>query len=112
MPERIGIVVICVRGKNLCACIQNHVREEPFSRRHFEELVWQHVADLLRNPELLLEQYQLRQDQSYGTPEQHEQLRLERKIGALSREEHRLIDAYQSDVIKTRRSQRAVCAHQ
>ena len=65
-----------------------------------EELVWQHISDLLRDPELLLEQYQLRQDQSYGTAEQQEQLRLERKLGALHREEQRLIDAYQAEIIE------------
>ncbi len=65
-----------------------------------EELVWQHVSDLLRDPELLLEQYQLRQDQSYGTPEQQEQHRLERKLGALGREEQCLIDAYQAEIIE------------
>ena len=65
-----------------------------------EELVWHHVSALLREPELLLEQYQLRQDQSYGMPEQQEQLRLERKLGALQREEQRLIDAYQAEVIE------------
>ena len=65
-----------------------------------EELVWHHVSELLRHPELLLEQYQLRQDQRYGTPEQQEQLRLERKLSALGREEQRLIDAYQAEVIE------------
>jgi site-specific DNA recombinase len=65
-----------------------------------EELVWQSVSELLRDPQLLLEQYQLRQDQSYGTPEQQEQQRLTRKLSALEREEQRMLDAYQASVIE------------
>ena len=65
-----------------------------------EELVWHSVSELLRDPQLLMEQYQLRQENNYGTPEQQEQQRLERKLGALHREEQRLIDAYQSSVIE------------
>lgn len=65
-----------------------------------EELVWQSVSDLLRNPQLLVEQYRLRQDQSYGTPEQQEQQRIERKLSALKREDQRLIDAYQAGIIE------------
>jgi hypothetical protein len=58
------------------------------------------VSDLLRDPDLLLEQYQLRQEPGYGTPEQQEQLRLGRRLVALQREGERLIDAYQSGVIE------------
>ncbi len=65
-----------------------------------EELIWQHISELLRDPELLLAQYQLRRESSSGTPAQQEQLRLERKLGALLREEQRLIDAYQAEVIE------------
>ena len=64
-----------------------------------EELVWHSVSQLLRNPQLLLEQYQLRQDQDYGTPQQREQQRLERRLAALKREEQLLLDAYQADVM-------------
>lgn len=65
-----------------------------------EEQVWQSVSELLSHPQLLLEQYQLRQEPSYGTPEQQEQQRLERRLAALRREGQRLIDAYQSGVIE------------
>src|SRR5438046_9092732 len=61
-----------------------------------EELVWQSVCELLRDPQLLIEQYQLRQEPGYGTHEQQEQQRLERRRAALRREDQRLIDAYQS----------------
>lgn len=65
-----------------------------------EELVWKHVSELLCDPGLLLEQYRLGQEQSHGTPEQQEQIRHQRRLGALSREEQRLIDAYQAEVIE------------
>jgi len=65
-----------------------------------EELVWQSVSELLRHPQLLIEQYQLRQEPGYGTHEQHEQQRLERRLSALRREDQRLIDAYQSGVLE------------
>jgi site-specific DNA recombinase len=64
-----------------------------------EALVWQSVSQLLRDPQLLIEQYQLRQDQSSGTPPQQEQQRLERRLGALKDEEQRLLDAYQAGVL-------------
>ena len=65
-----------------------------------EGLVWQSVSELLRNPQLLIEQYQLRQERCYGTPQQQEQQRIERRLATLRREDERLIDAYQSGVIE------------
>jgi len=64
-----------------------------------EELVWQAVSELLRNPQVLIEQYNQRQESGYGTPEQQEQQRLKRRMAGLEREGQRLIDAYQSGVI-------------
>jgi site-specific DNA recombinase len=64
-----------------------------------EEVVWQRVSALLRDPHLLVEHYQFRQVQDSTTPEQHEQHRLHRKLTTLQREEQRLIDAYQASVI-------------
>jgi len=34
-----------------------------------EELVWQAVSELLRNPQVLIDQYNQRQESDYGTPE-------------------------------------------
>lgn len=65
-----------------------------------ENLVWHSVRELLRDPQLLLAQYQQRQEPGYGTPEQQEQQRLKRRIVALEREGQRLLDAYQSEVIE------------
>jgi site-specific DNA recombinase len=65
-----------------------------------EELVWQAVSELLRNPQVLIEQYNQRHESGYGTPEQQEQQRLKRRLVKLERESQRLIDAYQSGVIE------------
>lgn len=65
-----------------------------------EELVWQSVKQLLRDPQLLLEQYQLRQDQDYGAPQQQEQQRLERRLVALKDEKQRLLDAFQAGLME------------
>jgi len=65
-----------------------------------DTLVWQSVSELLQDPNLLVEQYLLRQDQPYGSLEQQEQQRLERKLKALAREKQRLIDAYQASIIE------------
>jgi site-specific DNA recombinase len=71
-----------------------------FSGDRLEEQVWASVSGLLRDPHLLLEQYQIRPEPGYGSPQQHEQNRLERRQKALSREEERLIDAYQAGVME------------
>jgi hypothetical protein len=47
----------------------------------------------------LLDQYRLRHESSAETPEQHEAHRLTRRMQALVREEQRLVDAYQAEVI-------------
>ena len=71
-----------------------------FSADLLEELVWASVSGLLQDPNLLLEQYQLRQEPGYGSPQQLEQNRLERRQKMLTREEERLIDAYQAGVME------------
>ena len=65
-----------------------------------EKLVWESICELLSEPQLLLEQYQLRQVEGDGTPEQQEQRRLERRLTALERETQRLLDAYQASALE------------
>jgi site-specific DNA recombinase len=74
--------------------------ERTLSADMVEALVWTSVSGLLQEPQLLLEQYHLRQEPGYGTPQQHEQQRLARRQQALAREEERLIDAYQAGVME------------
>jgi site-specific DNA recombinase len=64
-----------------------------------EELVWQSINQLLRDPRSLAEQYQLREQALEQTPAQLEQQRLTRKIQALKGEDQRLIDAYQAGIL-------------
>ena len=76
--------------------LQGHPTRWPartFSADMLEELVWASVRGLLQDPNLLREQSQLRQEPGYGSPQPHEQPRLERRQKALTREEERLIDA-------------------
>jgi hypothetical protein len=58
------------------------------------------VSDLLRNPHILIHQYNQPQESDYGTPEQEEQQRLKRRLVGLERVNQRLIDAYQSGIIE------------
>jgi site-specific DNA recombinase len=115
-----------LRGLLICGCCQarmhgvcNHsarryrcprkatlgIRAEPcpnqtVSAETLEELVWQSVSGLLRDPKLLVEQYQLRAQASDETPARQEQRRLARKLQALKREEERLIDAFQAGILE------------
>ncbi|HEV2663808.1 MAG TPA: recombinase family protein [Blastocatellia bacterium] len=114
-----------LRGLLVCGCCQvrmygvsNHgvrryqcsrketlrVSPEPCPNRtlsaaQIEEMVWQSVSELLRDPKLLVEQYQLRAQTFDETPAKQEQRRLARKLLALKREEERLIDAYQAGIV-------------
>ena len=94
------------RRRYLCSRKESlHVSPTPCPGRTvlaetLEETVWQTMSDLLRHPQLLVDQYHLRQEQPYGTPEQHEQQRLQRKLTALQHEEQRLIDAYQASILE------------
>jgi site-specific DNA recombinase len=65
-----------------------------------EEIVWQSITELLRDPNLLMAQYRQRQEPGFGTSQQSEQLRLERRLSVLKGESQRLIDAYQTGVIE------------
>ena len=98
-PEKPNRRYLCGRKDSL----KGHPTRCPartFAADMLEERVWGSVRVLLQDPNLLLEQYQLRQEPGYGTPQQHEQHRLEKRHKALSREEERLMDAYQAGVME------------
>lgn len=66
-----------------------------------EPLVWEYVQELLSDPKLL----QVRYEEGRGDPavevrEEQERERILRKLKALERELHRLVDAYQAGVIE------------
>ncbi len=90
---------VCPR-KNLLYAAFDPCPGRSLSGEAIERQVWESVAQLLRDPQLLVAQYQLRQDQDYGTPRQQEQQRLARRLAALKGEEQRLLDACQAGLLK------------
>jgi site-specific DNA recombinase len=99
---------VCNHGTRRYRCPRKAtlgIRPEPcpnqtVSAETIEELVWQSASELLRDPKLLVEQYQLRAQTADETPAQQEQQRLARKLQALKREEERLIDAFQAGILE------------
>ncbi len=63
-----------------------------------EPLIWQAVAELLANPQLILDYYLARQDEDDITP--HELKRARQELGQIEKQNQRLLDAYQSEVIE------------
>lgn len=63
-----------------------------------EPLAWQAVADLLTDPQLILDYYLARQDESDVTP--HELKRVRQELSLIENQNQRLVDAYQAEVIE------------
>ena len=63
-----------------------------------EPLVWQAVADLLTDPQLILDYYLARQDESDVTP--HELKRVRQELSQIENQNQRLLNAYQAEVIE------------
>ena len=63
-----------------------------------ESLVWQAVAELLADPQLILDYYLARQDESDVTP--HELKRVRQELDQIDNQNQRLLDAYQAEVIE------------
>jgi len=63
-----------------------------------EPLVWQAVAELLADPQLILDYYLARQDESDATP--HELKRLRQELSRIENQRQRLLDAYQTEAIE------------
>lgn len=86
----------CTRHRSL-EPPERRCRLRSVSQLDIEPVVWEHIAQLLQQPDLLLTY--LRQQQDGEGPEltdaERELRRLERQRAALSRESARLIDAYQ-----------------
>jgi site-specific DNA recombinase len=104
------------QGKD-CVCRD---REQSCPRRRvkageLEAAVWEHVEGLLNDPATLLEQFEAfaRQADTQKTNDRAEEKKWEGQLRRLAREEQRLLDAYQAEVIdlaelKERRQQIAV----
>jgi len=63
-----------------------------------EPLIWQAVADLLSNPQLILDYYLSRQDQSDIHPPELQRVRQE--LAQIEKQDQRLLDAYQAEIIQ------------
>ncbi|MEA3340097.1 MAG: recombinase family protein, partial [Chloroflexota bacterium] len=63
-----------------------------------EPLIWQAVAELLADPQLILDYYLARQDENDVTP--HELKRARQELGQIEKQDQRLLDAYQTEVIE------------
>ena len=63
-----------------------------------EPLVWQAVAELLADPQLILDYYLARQDESDVPP--HELKRVRQELDQINNQKQRLLDAYQAEVIE------------
>jgi site-specific DNA recombinase len=74
-----------------CSCL-------PLDGETVEPLVWQAVAELLANPQLILDYYLARQDERDVTP--HELKRARQELGQIEKQNQRLLDAYQAEVIE------------
>jgi len=75
-----------------------HLRS--LSQPDIEPVVWDHVAQLLQRPDLILAYLRQQGEGPDLTDSQHELKRLQRQRTALAREEQRLIDAYQVGVLE------------
>ena len=63
-----------------------------------EPLIWQAVTELLADPQLILDYYLARQDESAITP--HELKRVRQELSQIEKQKGRLLDAYQGGVIE------------
>ena len=63
-----------------------------------EPLIWKAVAELLADPQLILDYYLSRSDESQTTP--HELERVHKELKQIDNQKQRLIDAYQAEVIE------------
>ncbi|MBS1251519.1 MAG: Transposon gamma-delta resolvase [Anaerolineales bacterium] len=63
-----------------------------------EPLVWRAIAELLADPQLILDYYLARQDESDTAP--HELKRARQELDRIEKQSQRLLDAYQAQVIE------------
>jgi site-specific DNA recombinase len=71
----------------------------PLDGNVVEPLVWQAVAELLADPQLILDYYLARQDESDVTP--HELKRVHQELSRIENQRQRLLDAYQAEIIES-----------
>lgn len=68
---------------------------------YLDELVWQQLLELLRNPELIrTELERRRQDHLSSNPTQQRHQQVERELSRLKQQMDKLLDAYQEDLLR------------
>ena len=76
--------------------------QRPAKASELEEAVWEHIKGLMRDPERLLSQFEefARSTSENGEREEAEAKKFEGHLKRLSREQTRLVDAYQAGIIE------------
>jgi hypothetical protein len=90
-------------GKDPIMSAREHkCTQRPAKAHELEEAVWEHVKGLMRDPERLLSQFEefARSTSENGDKEDTEQKKFEGHLKRLSREQTRLVDAYQAGIIE------------
>ncbi len=90
------------RGKDpIQSAREQRCPSRPAKADELEQAVWSHVTQLLSNPQQLLAQFEhfARLTVEGDEQEQAEDRKLQARVERLEREERRLIDAYQAEVI-------------
>jgi site-specific DNA recombinase len=70
----------------------------PLDGKTIEPLIWKAVAELLANPQLILDYYLSRQDESDTVPPELKRVRTE--LAQVKKQDQRLLDAYQAEIIR------------
>jgi site-specific DNA recombinase len=90
-------------GKDPILSAREHkCTQRPAKAGELEEAVWEHVKALMRDPERLLSQFEdfARSTSENGDREEAEAKKFEGHLKRLSREQTRLVDAYQAGIIE------------
>ena len=90
-------------GKDPILSAREHkCTQRPAKAGELEEAVWEHIKGLMRDPERLLAQFEdfARSTSENGDREEAEAKKFEAHLKRLSREQTRLVDAYQAGIIE------------
>jgi site-specific DNA recombinase len=79
-------------------CLAQPCSCPPLDGDIIEPLIWQAVAELLANPQLILDYYLSRQEEGDVTPPELQRLATE--LAQIKKQDQRLLDAYQAEVIQ------------
>ena len=92
----------CAGKDPILSAREHKCTQRPAKARELEEAVWEHVKGLMGDPERLLAQFEgFARSASENAEEEHaEAKKFEGHLKRLSREETRLVDAYQAEIVE------------